>query len=136
MRLLGWLPCAALCLLTVACGSSSAHGPSGDVLERLQVSKSVDEADRPICQKTTPNALIPADPPAVLATDRASYKEVTDAMRARGLDEVLKLVPKLSADAVVTLCLLDTRGVPAAHAARVTMAVSGDSSWVADGQFN
>jgi hypothetical protein len=71
----------------------------------------------------------------VVATDRASYKEVTAAMRARGLDLVLKTVPKLPADAEVTLCLVDTRGVPAAHAARVTYAVSGKSIWVADGQF-
>ena len=77
-----------------------------------------------------------ADPPTVLATDRASYKEVTDAMRARGLDEVLKTVPKLPADASVTLCLLDARAIPAAHATRVTMAVSGGSDWVADGDFN
>jgi hypothetical protein len=134
VRQIGWLPGAALCLLTAACGSLG-HEPSGDVLERLQSSGHVDRADRTVCQHTTPKALIPGDPPTVLATDRVSYKEVADAMRARGLDPVLKTVPKLPPDAAVTLCLLDTRGVPAAHAARVTYAVSGKSIWVADGQF-
>ena len=72
----------------------------------------------------------------MLATDRASYKEVTDAMRARGLDAVLKGIPKKPAHASVTLCLLDARAIPAAHATRITMAVSGGSIWVADGDFN
>jgi hypothetical protein len=96
----------------------------------------VDRADRTVCEHATPDALIPEDPPTLLATDRVSYKEVADAMRARGLDLVLKTVPNLPADASVTLCLLDTRGVPAAHAARATYAVSGKSIWVADGDFN
>lgn len=139
MRWPGWLPWAALCLLTAACGSLRIES-SGDVVERLRTSGHVDGADRTVCQQeqVTPDALIApgAHPPTVLATDRASYKEVIDSMRARGLEEVLKLVPKRPADASVTLCLLDARGIPAAHATRITMAVSGNSSWIVDGDFN
>lgn len=135
MKQVGWLPWAVLCLLCAACGPLE-HGSSGDVLERVRTSTHVNPADRTVCQQTTPEPLISGDPPTVLATDRTSYKEVIDAMRARGLVEVLELVPELPADASVTLCLLDARSIPAAHATRVTMAVSGDSNWVADGDFD
>ena len=48
--------------------------------------------------------------------------------------EALTAVPKMAADAVVTLCLLDTRAMPAAPFQRSILAVSGDASWWAGGE--
>jgi hypothetical protein len=54
-------------------------------------------------------------------------------MSVRGR-EALAAVPRLSADAPITLCLLNTRAMPAAPFRRSVLAVSGDSSWWAAGQ--
>ncbi|GAB2858038.1 hypothetical protein GCM10027026_04730 [Myroides odoratimimus subsp. xuanwuensis] len=130
VRLSGWLTCAVMCFLTVACGGST---PSDNSLERIQSSETVNDTDAAKCLEAIPDALATANPPPVLATDRTTYEDVTEAMSAHGR-EALTVVPKLSADAAVTLCLLDTRAMPAAPFRRSVLAVSGDSSWWAAGR--
>jgi hypothetical protein len=125
-----------MCFLAVAaCGGSADPAPPGTVLEHLPSSKTVNGADAARCHEAIPDALVTENSPPVLATARTSYEEVTEVMSAHGR-EALTAVPKLSADAAITLCLLDTRAMPAAPFRRSVLAVSGDSSWWAGGQTN
>jgi hypothetical protein len=132
--MIGLLPCVAMCLLTVACSGSTDPTQSGNVLERLQSAQTVDDVDAAKCRESIPDAISATEATPVLATGRTTYREVTEAMRAQGGDAILTAVPKLAADAAVTLCVLDTRGMRFAPFRRSILAVSGDSFWWAGRQ--
>ncbi|MGO4256086.1 hypothetical protein [Marmoricola sp. RAF53] len=122
----------ALSLLAAGCGGADLP-ESGNVLQRLLVapSQKVTGAERAVCQEAIPDALAPEGRPPVLATDRAAYREVIEAMKSDAGSAVVKTVPRLPRDAEVTLCLVDTSDMPAAPTPRTVFAVSGKSSWMA-----
>ena len=132
-----WLAAlASLLVATSGCSDTHDSGGSANVLERLRQSTHIADAERTVCVERVARMSPAKRRPALVATARAKFSDVRDAMKDKYGTDGLRTVPDLADDADVTLCLLDTTGIPAhPPVRRVVLANSGDTEWWADGQL-